>query len=144
MSVTVLYETKAVATGNREGDGMAETLDGSLKLNLAAPKELGGSGNGNNPEEIFAVGYAACFIGAMKAVASKSEYLKLPADAKATATVGIGPYSEGGYGLKVSLDVSLPGLEKAAAEELVQKAHEVCPYSNATRGNVDMELSVSV
>jgi len=143
MAVKVLYQTKASATGGR--DGSAETLDGSLKVNLATPKELGGAGgDGNNPEQLFAAGYAACFIGAMKAVASQNKHLKVPADAKTTATVGIGPRDEGGFGLEVALDVSLPGLEQAAAEELVHTAHEVCPYSNATRGNIDVKLSVSV
>ncbi|MAN46929.1 MAG: organic hydroperoxide resistance protein [Hyphomonas sp.] len=143
MSVKVLYETKAAATGGR--DGSAETLDGSLKVKLSTPKELGGAGgDGNNPEQLFAAGYAACFIGAMKAVASQNKHLKVPTDAKTTATVGIGPRTEGGFGLEVALDVSLPGLEQAAAEELVHQAHEVCPYSNATRGNIDVKLSVSV
>jgi lipoyl-dependent peroxiredoxin len=143
MSVKVLYETKATATGGR--DGKAETLDGSLKVDLSTPKELGGAGGeGNNPEQLFAAGYAACFIGAMKAVAAQNKHLKVPADAKTTATVGIGPRSEGGFGLDVALDVSLPGLEQSNAEELVNKAHDVCPYSNATRGNIDVKLSVSV
>ncbi len=143
MSVNVLYKTQAKATGGR--DGSAETLDGSLKVNLSTPKELGGAGgNGNNPEELFAAGYAACFIGAMKAVASQNKELKVPADATVTSEVGIGPRDEGGFGLTVALNVSLPGLDQAKAEELVHTAHQVCPYSNATRGNIDVQLSVSV
>jgi len=140
MSVNVLYSTQAKATGGR--DGQAATLDGSLNVKLTTPKELGGGGGaGNNPEQLFAAGYAACFIGAMKFVASQGGS-KVPADASVTSTVGIGPRSEGGFGLEVSLAVSLPGLDRAAAEALVAKAHEVCPYSNATRNNIDVKLSV--
>jgi Ohr subfamily peroxiredoxin len=140
MSVNVLYKTQAKATGGR--DGHAATLDGALDVNLTTPKELGGGGGaGNNPEQLFAAGYAACFIGAMKFVASQGGP-KVPADASVTSTVGIGPRSEGGFGLDVALDVSLPGLSRADAEALVAKAHQVCPYSNATRGNVDVHLKV--
>ena len=101
--------------------------------------DLGGAGN--NPEQLFAAGYAACFIGAMKFVASQGGP-KVPADASVTSTVGIGPRSEGGFGITVELAVALPGLAKADAEALVEKAHQVCPYSNATRNNVDVKLSV--
>ena len=140
MSVNVLYKTSATATGGR--DGHSETADGSLKVNLSTPKELGGAGGpGNNPEQLFAAGYSACFIGAMKFVASQGGP-KVPADTKVTATVGIGPRSEGGFGLDIQLDVSLPGLAKAEAEELVEKAHQVCPYSNATRNNVPVRLNI--
>lgn len=143
MSVNVLYKTQAKATGGR--DGTAETLDGSLKVNLSTPKELGGAGgDGNNPEQLFAAGYAACFIGAMKAVASQNKAWKVPSDASVTSEVGIGPREEGGFGLTVALNVSLPGLEKDVAEQLVETAHQACPYSNATRGNIDVALSVSV
>lgn len=141
MSVNVLYTTAARATGGR--DGQAATLDDNFSVKLATPKELGGAGGeGSNPEQLFASGYAACFIGALKFVASQGGTAKVPADATVTATVGIGPRSEGGFGLDVALDVSLPGVEHAAAEDLVAKAHEVCPYSNATRGNIDVKLSV--
>lgn len=140
MSVNVLYRTSAKATGGR--DGQAATLDGTLSVKLTTPKELGGPGGaGNNPEQLFAAGYSACFIGAMKAVASKGGP-KVPADTSVTATVGIGPRSEGGFGLDVELAVSLPGIPRADAEALVAKAHQVCPYSNATRGNVDVRLTV--
>ena len=140
MSVKVLYKTTAKATGGR--DGTAATLDGAFNVKLSTPKELGGGGGaGNNPEQLFAAGYAACFIGAMKAVAAGGGP-KVPADASVTSTVGIGPRSEGGFGLDIDLAVSLPGLERADAEALVAKAHEVCPYSNATRGNVDVRLTV--
>jgi Ohr subfamily peroxiredoxin len=140
MSVNVLYKTSAKATGGR--DGHAATLDGTLDVKLATPKELdGGGGAGNNPEQLFAAGYAACFIGAMKFVASQGGP-KVPADASVTSTVGIGPRSAGGFGLEIALDVSLPGVPRADAEALVEKAHQVCPYSNATRGNVDVRLKV--
>lgn len=140
MTVDVLYETKARATGGR--DGHAETLAGTLSVKLATPKELGGAGGeGNNPEELFAAGYAACFIGAMKVVGGQ-EKISVPADVSVVSTVGIGPRSKGGFGLEIALAVSLPGLDAAVAETLVEKAHQVCPYSNATRGNIDVKLSV--
>jgi Ohr subfamily peroxiredoxin len=140
MPTTVLYTTKATANGGR--DGRAKTADGSLDVALATPKELGGGGgSGNNPEQLFAAGYSACFLGAMKAVAAKGGP-KVPAETTVTATVGIGPRSEGGFGLDIALDVSLPGVPKEEARELVDKAHQVCPYSNATRGNIDVRLNV--
>ncbi len=141
MPVNVLYRTSATATGGR--DGQAATTDGSFAVRLSTPRELGGGGGpGNNPEQLFAAGYAACFIGAMKFVAAKGGP-KVPADAAVTATVGIGPRSEGGFGLDVALQVSLPGLSRAQAEKLVAEAHRICPYSNATRNNVDVKLSVA-
>lgn len=141
MSVDVKYRTTAVAKGGR--DGTAATSDGSFEVKLATPKELGGAGGaGNNPEQLFAAGYAACFIGAMKAVAA-SQKLRVPNDATVTATVGIGPRSEGGFGITADLKVSLPGLDRADAERLVNAAHQVCPYSNATRGNVDVGLTIA-
>lgn len=140
MPVNVLYTTSATATGGR--DGQAATADGSLSVKLSTPKELGGAGGpGNNPEQLFAAGYSACFLGAMKFVASQGGP-KVPTDAKVTATVGIGPRSEGGFGIDVALEISLPGVERAAAEALVEKAHQVCPYSNATRNNVPVRLKV--
>jgi Ohr subfamily peroxiredoxin len=141
MSVNVLYKTSAKATGGR--DGTAATLDGAFDVKLATPKELGGGGGaGNNPEQLFAAGYAACFIGAMKFVASQGGP-KVPADASVTSTVGIGPRAAGGFGLDIDLEISLPGLPRAEAEALVEKAHQVCPYSNATRGNVDVRLKIA-
>ena len=141
MSVNVLYKTRATATGGR--DGRSKTHDGNLDIQMSSPKELGGAGGpGNNPEELFATGYAACFLGAMKAVASKSDGPKVPPDTEVTAEVGIGPRSEGGFGLDIGLTISLPGLAREDAESLVQKAHQVCPYSNATRNNVDVRLTV--
>ena len=137
---TVLYSATATATGGR--DGRAATEDGSLDVKLSTPKELGGAGGeGNNPEQLFAAGYSACFLGAMKAVSGKVG-VRVPNDAKVTATVGIGPRSEGGFGITADLKISLPGVEHAKAEELVQAAHQICPYSNATRNNVVVGLTV--
>ena len=141
MPTEILYTTSATATGGR--DGRAVVRDNALDVKLATPKELGGGGGeGNNPEQLFAAGYSACFLGAMKFVASQGGTAKVPSDATVTATVGIGPRSEGGFGIGVELAVSLPGVEKEAAEDLVHKAHQVCPYSNATRNNVDVKLTV--
>ena len=141
MSTNVLYKTSATATGGR--DGRSTSSDGSLDVKLATPKELGGAGGtGNNPEQLFAMGYSACFIGAMKFVASQGGP-KVPADASVTTTVGVGPRSEGGFGLDIALEVKLPGLDPAEAQTLVAKAHQVCPYSNATRNNVDVKLTVA-
>ncbi len=141
MSVDVKYTTTAIATGGR--DGTARTLDDSFSIIMSTPKELGGAGGeGNNPEQLFAAGYAACFIGAMKFVQSKHPELKVSGDTTVTAEVGIGPRDAGGFGLTVSLTVSVPDLDMKQAEELVHKAHEVCPYSNATRNNIDVKLAV--
>jgi Ohr subfamily peroxiredoxin len=140
MAVKVLYTAAATATGGRDGE--AATKDGSFKVKLTTPKELGGGGGtGNNPEQLFAAGYSACFIGAMKFVASQGGP-KVPADAKVTATVSIGPRSEGGFGLDIGLEISLPGLPKEEAQKLVDQAHQVCPYSNATRNNVPVRLTI--
>lgn len=139
MSVKVLYTTTATATGGR--DGSARTNDGTFEVALGLPKELGGAGKGNNPEQLFAAGYAACFIGALKAASAGGKHAKVPADATVAATVGIGPREPKGFGLTVKLDVTLPGVDRAAAEALVAEAHEICPYSNATRNNVDVRLS---
>jgi osmotically inducible protein OsmC len=140
MSVKVRYSTSARAVGGR--NGRTATLDGSLDVKLSRPKELGGAGGeGNNPEQLFAAGYAACFLSAMQFVASRGGP-KVPEDASVTATVGIGPRSEGGFGLTVALAVSLPGLDRAEAETLVAKGHEVCPYSNAIRNSIDVDLNV--
>jgi Ohr subfamily peroxiredoxin len=141
MSVDVKYTTQATATGGR--DGRSATADGALDVKLSTPKELGGGGGpGNNPEQLFATGYSACFLGALKFVAGQ-EKVRIPDDATVTAKVGIGPRSEGGFGITADLTVSLPGLDRAQAQDLVQKAHHVCPYSNATRGNVDVGLTVA-
>lgn len=136
----ILYTAQATSTGGREGQSASN--DGRLQVQLSTPKELGGTGGaGTNPEQLFAAGYSACFIGAMKAVAGATK-LALPADVAVTAQVGIGPNGRGGYGLAVALQVSLPGMDEVAAQALIAKAHEVCPYSNATRGNIDVQLSL--
>ncbi|GAA4353677.1 organic hydroperoxide resistance protein [Kangiella taiwanensis] len=135
----IAYKTKATATGGRTGS--AKSDDGKLNVNLSTPKELGGAGGeGTNPEQLFAAGYSACFIGAMQHVAGQ-EKVKLPEDTTVTGEVGIGP-TDGGFAIDVELQVSIPGMDKADAESLVEKAHQVCPYSNATRGGVDVRLKV--
>ena len=137
----VLYTTKATATGGR--DGKAASEDGKVQVKLSTPKELGGAGgDGTNPEQLFASGYSACFLGALKFVAGK-EKVKIPDDANVTATVGIGPRDDGkGFGLDVALAIHIPGVDKAKAEDLMHKAHVVCPYSEATRSNLNVRLSV--
>lgn len=140
MSVKVMYRTRSTATGGR--DGSAKTDDGALEVKLDTPKELGGAGGeGTNPEQLFATGYAACFLSALKLVAGQ-EKVQLPETTSVSATVGIGQRSEGGFGLEVALAVAAPGTDKETLEGLVAKAHEVCPYSNATRNNIDVALSV--
>lgn len=140
MSVNVIYKTSATATGGR--DGSAKSDDGSVDVKLVVPKEMGGpGGTGANPEKLFAAGYSACFLGAMKAVSSKEAVL-VPNDATVTATIGFGPRKEGGYGITADLQITMPGVDRADAERLVHAAHEVCPYSNATRGNIDVGLTV--
>jgi lipoyl-dependent peroxiredoxin len=142
MSINILYRTKATATGGR--DGKARTEDGSLEVTLTTPRELGGAGGtGNNPEQLFACGYSACFLGAMKYVASQGKHVKVPADTSVSATVGIGPRDDKGFGIGVILEISLPGVERADAEALVAEADQVCPYSHATRGNIDVKLIVA-
>jgi osmotically inducible protein OsmC len=136
----VLYTARATATGGR--DGRAVSDDQRLSVSLSTPKELGGSGGeGSNPEQLFAAGYSACFIGALKFVAAAAKQ-NLPADTSIAGEVGIGPNGKGGFGLQVTLNVSLPGIERSAAEALIAKAHEVCPYSNATRGNIEVQLNL--
>ena len=135
----VVYEAHATATGGREGK--ATSSDGALDLKLTTPREMGGAGAaGTNPEQLFAAGYAACFIGAMKFVANRDK-IALPADTSVDGTVGIGPIPNG-FGIEVELKVKVPGMAHDAAESLVEKAHVVCPYSNATRNNVDVKLTV--
>ena len=135
----VLYTAHAKATGGR--DGRAVSSDGILDVKLVKPRELGGSGGpGTNPEQLFAAGYSACFIGAMKFVATRDK-VDLSAELSIEASVGIGAIPNG-FGIEVTLKISVPGLPRADAESLVQKAHVVCPYSNATRGNIDVRLIV--
>lgn len=137
-----LYTARATSTGGRTGT--TESSDGVIKLNLTTPKELGGAGgNGTNPEQLFASGYSACFIGAMKAVAARQK-IALTSEVSIKASVSIGPMTgkEGAFGIAVTMAISVPGMERAAAEKLVATAHQVCPYSNATRGNIDVTLTV--
>lgn len=136
--MSTLYTTSVSATGGRGGH--VRSGDGLIDLQLAMPKELGGPGGKTNPEQLFAAGYAACFQSALALVARKQQ-VKL-GDNTVTAKVGIGPQGEG-FGLTVALDVAIPGLEQATAEALVAAAHQVCPYSNATRGNIDVKLTVT-
>ena len=135
----VLYTAEATATGGR--DGRAVTSDNKLDVALALPKEMGGNGAGTNPEQLFAAGYSACFLGALKFVATR-EKVALPADAQITGKVGIGPLPTG-FGIQAELTISLPGLDRDVARKLVDAAHIVCPYSNATRGNIDVTLIVA-
>jgi lipoyl-dependent peroxiredoxin len=135
----VLYRAQATATGGR--DGRAVVPESSLDLKLTTPRELGGAGGaGTNPEQLFAAGYSACFIGAMKFVAHRDK-IAIPADVSVTGNVGIGAIPTG-FGIEVELQISLPGLDREAAQTLIERAHLVCPYSNATRGNIDVTLTL--
>jgi Ohr subfamily peroxiredoxin len=136
----ILYTAHATSTGGREGT--AKSSDGVLDVKLTTPKELGGNGaTGTNPEQLFAAGYSACFIGAMKHVGMMQK-TPLPADTSIKADVGIGPIPAG-FGIQVAMTITIPGWEREAAEKLVAAAHQVCPYSNATRGNIDVTLTVA-
>jgi Ohr subfamily peroxiredoxin len=135
----ILYTAHATATGGR--DGKAVSSDQVLAVNLTTPRELGGAGGvGTNPEQLFAAGYSACFIGALKFVAGKNK-VALPANTSITGNVGIGPIATG-FALAVELQISVPGLPREQVQQLVEQAHQVCPYSNATRGNVDVTLTL--
>lgn len=136
----VLYTATATATGGREGK--ASSSDGALSVKLSTPRELGGAGgDGSNPEQLFAAGYAACFLGALKFVAARNKQA-LPADTRITGEVGIGPIPTG-FAIQAQLTIQAPGMERAVMEDLVQQAHIVCPYSNATRGNIDVTLVIA-
>ncbi|WP_329111395.1 organic hydroperoxide resistance protein [Micromonospora sp. NBC_01699] len=133
----VLYSTQAQSTGEGRG-GRVRTTDGTLEIDLAVPKEMGGEGGGSNPEQLFAAGYAACFHSALKLIGRKAR-----ADVTGsvvTAEVGLGRGDAGAFGLAVTLVVDLPEIDRATAEQLVEQAHQVCPYSNAVRGNVEVDL----
>jgi len=140
--MNTLYTTQATATGGRTGS--AKTADGSFAVTLTTPKELGGpGGEGNNPEQLFAAGYSACFLGAIKFVAGQKK-VKVAEDSTVTATVGIGPRDDGqGFGLDVELAITLPGLERDVAQAIVDQAHIVCPYSDATRKGLDVRLKLN-
>ena len=137
-----LYTARATATGGRAGTARSD--DGALDVTLSTPRELGGAGGtGTNPEQLFAAGYSACFIGAMKAVAARQKEA-LPAEVSITSEVAIGPMTgkAGAFGISVAMQISVPSMARAELEALVAAAHEVCPYSNATRGNIDVTLTV--
>ena len=136
----VLYTAEATATGGREG--RAVSSDNALEVQLSTPKELGGAGGaGTNPEQLFAAGYSACFLGALKFVAGQAK-VALPAETTVTGRVGIGQIPTG-FGIEAELTITVPGLPREQVEDLVQKAHIVCPYSNATRNNIDVTLIVA-
>jgi Ohr subfamily peroxiredoxin len=136
----VLYRAQATSSGGREGT--SRTSDGVLDLKLTTPKELGGAGgNGTNPEQLFAVGYSACFIGAMKFAAARDK-IQLPKDLTVTADVGIGQVPTG-FAIEVDMTVNAPGMDKAQLQDVVNKAHVVCPYSNATRNNIDVRFHLN-
>lgn len=134
----VIYKAHATSTGGR--DGKTRSSDGLLDVKLSVPREMGGAGGGVNPEQLFAAGYSACFIGAMKFVAG-TQKIALPAETSINATVGIGQIPAG-FGIEVQLEVTVPGMDRAQAQAIVDKAHQVCPYSNATRGNIEVTITV--
>ncbi|WP_203141523.1 organic hydroperoxide resistance protein [Marinobacter mangrovi] len=135
---SVAYRAYAEATGGRVG--RAVSSDGVLDVSLTVPKEMGGAGgDGTNPEQLFAAGYSACFIGAMQFVAGRDK-LSMPKDASIEGVVGIGPLNNG-FGIEVELRISLPGMDDEQAQTLIDRAHQVCPYSNATRNNIDVTLT---
>ncbi|WP_332688293.1 organic hydroperoxide resistance protein [Devosia sp.] len=139
---SAVYTTNARTTGGRTGT--SATDDGRLSVTLDTPKEMGGNGGaGTNPEQLFAAGYSACFLGAIKAVA-RGDKIKVPDETTIDAAVSFGENARGtGYNIAAELKVTIPGMARAAAEALVEKAHQICPYSNATRGNVDVKLIVA-
>ncbi|ALR10722.1 organic hydroperoxide resistance protein [Mycobacteroides saopaulense] len=138
--MNIVYTAEALATGEGR-DGRGRSSDGRLDLELAIPTEMGGSGNGTNPEQLFAVGYAACFHSALRMI-GRQEKADV-SDSSVGARVSIGQLDNGGFGLAVELEVTLPNLDHQAAQQLTEKAHQVCPYSNATRGNIDVTLTVT-
>ncbi|MCV7176646.1 organic hydroperoxide resistance protein [Mycolicibacterium sphagni] len=142
MSIDVTYTAESTASGGGR-DGHVKSSDNRIDLDTRPPKELGGSGEGTNPEQLFSAGYAACFLGAVQLVARK-EKISLDSASGVTAQVGFGKDADGGYGITVRLIGYLPGLEHAQAEELMSKAHQLCPYSKATRGNIDVTLDARV
>jgi Ohr subfamily peroxiredoxin len=142
MTIEAIYTAESTASGGGR-DGHVKSSDGRIDLDTRPPKEMGGSGEGTNPEQLFSAGYAACFLGALRLVAGKAK-IKLDDATGITVQIGIGKTPEGGFGLVASIIGYLPGLEQDVADDLVEQAHEVCPYSNATRGNIDVDLSAKV
>jgi len=134
----VLYTAHAHTTGGRDGRSVSD--DGLLDVKLSPPKAMGGAGTATNPEQLFAAGYSACFMGALKHVAGVKK-LTVPADASIDASIDIGPIPAG-FGISARLAISLPGMDRSVAQDLIDTAHQVCPYSNATRGNIDVELTL--
>jgi Ohr subfamily peroxiredoxin len=138
MSVDAKYKTSATASGGGR-DGKTALADGTMSLDLVIPRELGGpGGNGANPEKLFALGYSACFLSAMRTASLRTK-IKRPEGSTVTATIGVGPRSEGGFGITAELDVYLPELPETDARTLVQATHEICPYSNAIKASVDVK-----
>jgi len=142
MTVDPKYWTEATATGGGR-NGLAKLANGQLTMTLASPKELGGSGLGHNPEELFALGYAACYLGAMRFAAQSEKLGTVPDDATVTAKVGIGPRDEGGFGLAITLEVKMPGVDKAVAEKIAERGHFICPYSHLSRGGVAVSTVIA-
>lgn len=142
MGIEVIYTAESTATGGGR-DGHVKSSDNRIDLDTRPPKEAGGSGEGTNPEQLFSAGYAACFLSALQLVA-RSEKVALDGASGITAQVALGKDSDGGYGINAQLIGYLPGLSREEAEDLMHKAHQVCPYSKATRGNIDVTLSVKV
>ena len=138
--MAVLYTAEVTATGDGR-DGHVTSTDGIIDVDVAVPKEMGGAGGATNPEQLFAAGYAACFHSALRLVARRAK--ASVEGSEVNARVGIGPNGNGGFGLGVTLTVTLPGVEREAAWQLVETAHQVCPYSNATRGNIDVKLELA-
>ncbi|MEO8243285.1 MAG: organic hydroperoxide resistance protein [bacterium] len=141
MSVDPKYWTEATATGGGR-NGLTKLADGKLTMTMTSPKELGGNGAGHNPEEMFALGYSACYLGAMRFAAGSEKLGTVPDDATVTAKVGLGPRSDGGFGIAVALTVSLPGVAPDVAQKMVERGHFICPYSNATKGNIEVTTTV--
>jgi osmotically inducible protein OsmC len=142
MSIEVVFTAESTATGGGR-DGHVKSSDGRIDLDTRPPKEAGGSGEGTNPEQLFSAGYAACFLGALR-LAARNNDIKLDDASGITAQVGFGKDPEGGFGINAHLIGYLPGLEQSVADDLMDKAHQVCPYSKATRGNIDVTLSAKV
>ena len=142
MGIEVIYTAESTATGGGR-DGHVKSSDNRIDLDTRPPKEAGGSGEGTNPEQLFSAGYAACFLSALQ-LAARSEKVALDRASGVTAQVALGKHADGGYGINANLIGYLPGLSRDEAQDLMHKAHEVCPYSKATRGNIDVTLSVKV
>jgi len=142
MTIEPKYWAEAQATGSGR-NGLAKLADGKLTVTMTSPKELGGSGAGHNPEELFALGYAACYLGAMRYIAGAEKLGTVPENATVNAHVGIGGRAEGGFGLKIRLVVTMPGVDRAVAEKIAERGHFICPYSHATKGNIEVETTVA-